>query len=550
MNAKQLMNPAHLFVEIGQDTLRAFNGTTGIELPVERLADGRLSEACKSNLALQLQRFIDRKSWQPRVRVFCAIGARGVSLRRISLPAASKEELQRLLPLQIENEFPLSPEELAWGFQQLATPKSRLDVSNGKQELLVAALRKDSLEEYANVLALCGAAVPVFTVAAFARSYLVPQPTGPYAVLAIERNYSELITLDGGVPAAVRVLSWGRENIVNVPSATRGNGHDEPVGALTSSVHEASFGGAGPPPKDGVWSDVLDPLVRLINGQSVGRRVYVIGSPELRTHAGFTTELATRLGVGVECQWVDSQTGAGTSAAILGLQKAVVEGDGWPPLVLRVKQGNGKVRITRQVQLKWAAVAIGLALLSLILPYAEALALKSHLARKLAAIKTDQGRLVTIDRELDFLQYLKENESPYLDALLVLAKSAPQGTRFDSVSMNRHGDVSIRGALPNGQQVADFRSKLINSGFFANVGVEEQTPTPDRQKVNVRMSAQWKPESSRTTPGVEPSRPSAEQKSFPPPMTAVAPPDNGPPPQIGGPSPQMLKSPIPRRSGN
>jgi hypothetical protein len=542
MNAKELMNPAHLFVEIGQDTLRAFNGTTGMELPVERLADGRLTEACKSNLALQLQRFIDRKSWQPRARVFCAIGARGVSLRRLSLPAASKEELQRLLPLQIESEFPLSPEHLAWGFQPVGAPKSRLDVSNGKQELLVAALRKDSLEEYANVLALCGA-VPVFTVAAFARSYLVPQPTGPYAVLAIERNYSELITLDGGVPAAVRVLSWGRENIVNVPSATRGNGHDEPVGALTSSVQEAAFGGAGPPPKDGVWSDVLDPLVRLINGQSVGRRVYVIGSPELRTHAEFTTELATRLGVGVECQWVDSQTGAGTSAAILGLQKAVAEGDGWPPLVLRVKQGNGKVRIARQVQLKWAAAAISLALLSLILPYAEALALKSLLARKLAAIKTDQGRLVTIDRELDFLQYLKENESPYLDALLVLAKSAPPGTRFDSVSMNRRGDVSIRGSLPNGQQVADFRSKLIDSGFFANVGVEDQTPTPDRQKVNVRMSAQWKPASSRTTPGVEPSRPSAEQKNLPPPMTAVAPPDIGPPPQ-------MLKSPIPRKNGN
>ena len=32
-----------------------------------------------------------------------------------------------------------------------------------------------------------------------------------------------------------------------------------------------------------------------------------------------------------------------------------------------------------------------------------------------------------------------------------------------------------------------------DSGFFANVTVEEQTPTPDRQRVNVRISAQEKP---------------------------------------------------------
>ena len=32
----------------------------------------------------------------------------------------------------------------------------------------------------------------------------------------------------------------------------------------------------------------------------------------------------------------------------------------------------------------------------------------------------------------------------------------------------------------------------MDSGFFDRVSVEEQVPTPDRQKVNVRITAQWK----------------------------------------------------------
>jgi small nuclear ribonucleoprotein B and B' len=47
--------------------------------------------------------------------------------------------------------------------------------------------------------------------------------------------------------------------------------------------------------------------------------------------------------------------------------------------------------------------------------------------------------------------------------------------------------------MRNADQVAEFRTKLIDSKFFASVTVEEQTPTPDRQKVNIRITALWKP---------------------------------------------------------
>src|SRR5207302_10585372 len=100
---KELMNSPCVYLEIGQSSLKALNGEDGLELPLERLPSGRLTPACKARLKLRLQDFLRQKSWQGRGRVFCAIGARGVSLRRLSLPAATKENFQRLLRLQIES---------------------------------------------------------------------------------------------------------------------------------------------------------------------------------------------------------------------------------------------------------------------------------------------------------------------------------------------------------------------------------------------------------------------------------------------------------------
>jgi hypothetical protein len=264
----------------------------------------------------------------------------------------------------------------------------------------------------------------------------------------------------------------------------------------------------------------LAPLLKLINGQSLGRKVFITGSVDPSAKTNFTRELARSLNHDVECETVDLLPGVAGSEAILGLQRVVDRQSALPPLVLQLKQSdrNRKLTIAQQAPLKWVGLVLGLLALALILPSLEALLLKSHLAKKLAAIKSDSGRLDTIDRELGFLQYLKENEPPYLDALLVLAKAAPPGTRFDAVSMNRRGEVSLRGSLRDGQQVAELRSKLIDSGFFASVGIEEQSPSPDRQKVTVRMSAQWKPANLRKTLPPEPAKSSTDSKSAAPPV--------------------------------
>ena len=101
-------------------------------------------------------------------------------------------------------------------------------------------------------------------------------------------------------------------------------------------------------------------------------------------------------------------------------------------------------------------------------------------------------------------QYLKDNQPPYLETIFLIAKSAPPGTSFESVSLGRRGELSLRGNLANAQQVTEFRSKLIEAGWFSSVVVEEQTPMPNRQ-VTVRMTAQLKAADSRKPLPEEPA---------------------------------------------
>lgn len=433
------LTPAPVFIEITPARLQALCEGDGLEIPLEREADGKIKTLCQEKVIARLQAFAGRKFWQTRPRAFCALSANGVLLRRLSLPAAGPEQFRKLLLLQIESEFPLPPAELAWGF-------SKLHSAAGKQDVLVAAVKKTAVAEYASLFAACGFD-PVFTVAALARNALSPQPAGSHAWLEIETGRAELVVFTDGVPAGLRVLLAASES------------------ALAAAVAKA-LGTSWP-----------------------GKKVFVTGTPQ---------NISAPLAAGLEMVPVKLEAGPGRSAANLGLQK-ILAGNGGPlPLTLQVqaKSTPGKLNLSKPEIKIWLQRAAVLLAALLLLPYAEPLLANHFLVKRLARLQADQERLVTIDRELDFLENLKQTQPPYLDACYLFAKSAPPGARLESLTLNRRGEVSLRGTMQNGQLVTEFRSKLIASGFFASVSVEEQTPTPDRQKVNVRITAQWKPASA------------------------------------------------------
>lgn len=464
MKELPFLNQPPVYLEISHGWLKALRENTGLEVPLERAPNGQLSAPSREAVVLALQKFVQRKGWQPRARAFCAISAGGVSLRRMSLPSTARDEIPKLLRLQIEAELPLSPDDLSWGYRPLGQ-------SNGapRQDFLVGAVRKDRIEEYTTLLFAAGLN-PLFTPAAMARSYLCPQPLGSCALLDSGATQLEVIAFENGFPVALRVF----------PQSSNKNG------------------------------DAESRLQSIAKTVATATKVYVTGN-------GVSSEIVAdlRSKFGLACERLETAVTTGSSAAVLGLKKSA-EGNITPaPLFFRpaVKPATlGSFKFTQPaVPKKWAIAAAALLAALLILPYAEALLLKGHLAKKIAALKSGQGNLSAIDHEYDFLGYLKQNSPPYLDALYLFAKAAPPGARFDSTSMNRRGEVSLRGSMHDAQQVTDFRAKLIDSGFFDRVTVEEQVPTPDRQKVNVRITAQWKPVEKRLGLAIGPTHDEIEK---------------------------------------
>ena len=457
MKNSSAMKSPPLYFEFSRNTLKACHQNDGAELPLERAPDGRLTTAGRDRLAAALKQLLRTKGWPANSPAFCAIDARGVSLRCLQLPAVAANGLHQVVRLQIESEFPLSPDELAWGYQLQGPPQRQPDGAL-KQPVLVAAVKKEIVSDYAEVLAAAGL-TPVFTLAALARAALCAYPPAAYAVLELGADQCELAGFDGDASAFLRVLP-----ALSPPEAAA-------LDALAQTVR---------------------PLVR-------GRKLYIFGSDEP------AAQLARRLGLEVNCEPVRTAAGPGRSAALLGLKK-FAEDQGGLPLTLQLAPAAGVKKSVEPALVEWGVRAALLLLAVLLFPALEALLLTGPLEHKVTAFEAQAGLLETnVDRELGFLQNLKQNQPLYLEAFYVISKAAPQGIHLDSITMNRRGEVALRGSLRNGDQVADFRAKLIGSGFFAGVTVEDQTPSPDHQKVNVRMTAQWQPPAKLQTLAIGPT---------------------------------------------
>jgi Tfp pilus assembly PilM family ATPase len=500
------MNSPLLYIEIGQSSFKVLDEDKGLELTLERDENGRLTNICRERIAVGLKSFLKQKNRQTRRRAICAIGARGVSLRHLSLPPSTKEALPGLLRMQIESEFPLAPGELAWGSRRLDSKAQ--GIPNGTQELMVVAVKEEVVRESSEMLAECGVTA-TFTLAALARASLCPPSSGNHAVLDIGRSHSELISLGNGAPASIRILSWGGEQITRAIVDQLQISRDEAEKLKISLDQEPTSNGELGQKIQAAMAAALDSLAAQVKKSWTGQKLYLTGRSA--RHKDIVARLAKSLGNGVTCERLELMPGEGRSAAILGLERSGQKDGGSSVLVLQLNEGKELVSTLRPAPWKWAALAAALVLAVLCLPFAEALVLKPRLAKKLAAIKSDRERLPFIDKELAFLQFMKQSQPPYLDAVYVLANAAPPGARLDSLSMNRHGDLAIRGNMQGSQQVVDFRSKLIATGFFSTVVVEEQTPSPDRQKVTVRMTAQWKPARDRELLKLDPPLPESEK---------------------------------------
>ncbi len=443
----EMFNSPPIAAEMTPAVLRVLRESGGIELPLQRGADGKLTAACRADVIAGLRQFAGHQKWQPRVRALCGIGAHGVSLRKISLPPAG-ENFEGILRLQIEKEFPLSPDELAW---------ARLEPAVGAApgESLIVAVRKEVIDDYRGIFWEAGIRAE-FTLSVFARELLCSWPEAPHAMLEASGSYCEVAWFEAGVPAGVKIIS----SAGNVAAA---------LAAATSAK------------------------IICVSGDAAAKTV-----------------ICEKLSAGFDCRSVHVPGATGVSAATLGLRKALAENLALPRLQstrppAKVLHGFSREDFVQGENGRRLALAGALLVLLLLLPFGEALLFRPFLGWKLAAVKSRREQFISIvDPEMHFLQALKQRQPPYLDAMYLFAQAAPPGLSINSLTINEQGEIALTATMQSAQQVTDFRAHLIASGFFSAITVEDQTSAPGPQKVNVRMTARWKPAGQRTAVKIKP----------------------------------------------
>ena len=249
-----VLEPTLIFVEIRPASLHAWTGLAGVDLPLERGPDGRLTGAATAAATAALQTLVPAKGWMSRARVCCAIGSRGVLLRPIVLPVTAPAEVPRLLQLKIEGEFPLPPDALAWGWSPLLAPAPS-DATSPRQGVLVAAVKKEVIEEYAAIIGPIDPD-PIFAVAALVRPALVPIDQRAFAVLDVGPTQSELTLLDAAFPPTVQLLPWGENRLLERLGATLSQSREEVLAAI------ASFQSHTHPARNDALESALDEAVR------------------------------------------------------------------------------------------------------------------------------------------------------------------------------------------------------------------------------------------------------------------------------------------------
>ena len=497
-----------LWAELVDGGLLVAGPTSERMVPLRRRADGRLETASRQQLVASLRELAPRAPWQSRGSLWCALPARGVSLRRFSIPRTQPESLRRVLSLQVEARFPLPPDALAWGsVPAIGTAVSSTD---GLEEVCLAAVRSDAIAELSTAFSEAGFD-PRFTLASLLRQPGFPAQASRSVALHFGEHSSEWTAWDGAFPSLTRSVSSGEASILTAlaktwnisatEAATRlrsGASLSDPALLQAFTPFHHSLQALPAPVGAGAqefWSLTgSEPLVAVV------RQLL----PQLRPGAVYVAPAAT-------------PTPAG-SAAIRGLRQ-LTTGDN-PSTPVRLQLPDAKLPLSLgglpPIPWPWVARAGALALALLLVPYAEAVLGRPLIQRRLNALQKDRTRLAEIDRRLDFVDYLAGNQPPYIEALYVIGNAAPQGAKLDSVTMNRRGEVSLVGYTPMPQQAVEFRTRLVDSKYFSSVVLEEQAPVQGGpQRVNLRITAQWKGPAEREALALGPVLPDPAKTNAP-----------------------------------
>jgi Tfp pilus assembly protein PilN len=462
---------ADVLVHFADDRVRVLRGGRGLELDIARTTQGSLTAECRERLRTELGRFLGSGT----KTALCGLPARGVLVRRLRLPHAPRDETRRLVALQIERELPLSPEELSWGYAVFPSASEKENGPRATQDVVVTALRREVVEDYDAVLRECRLEARFF-LSGLCASLLSSDRSGRLLVVDAGRSQCEVLSLEDGVPLAARTFGWGGDPAGEGESP--GSTPDEESQPLLRWIEES-------------WL-----ALPTGNGAALPR-LCITGE----RHRGALIEraVASRFAGTLTCEMIDPGEGEGRSAVTLGLGRI----ERLPALALAFellaapRTPATEASADRRAVWPWALASLLAAAAVLAVRFGVPEIRRPELEAKVAATQTLLTSLPVIDSELRFLDDLERTQAPFLDALAAIAKAAPPGTFLTELSMSRQGLVSLQGSTGSFEHANELRAKLAASGWFQRLVLEEQTPTKDRKRVELRLSGELR---QRTAP--------------------------------------------------
>ena len=194
--------------------------------------------------------------------VATAVSGHSVIVKKISLPAMTRDELEESIRWEAEQYIPFDINEVNLDFQILDTGRTE-----GQMDVLLVAAKKDLIDDYVHVIQEAGLNPAVIDVAAFAvcNAFEANYDVGPDEVVALVNIGSQVVNINilaGGAPAFTRDISTG------------GNVYTEEIQkALSVSWEEAErmkIGGSAPEESQEVVPQEVEQAMRTVTDTVLG----------------------------------------------------------------------------------------------------------------------------------------------------------------------------------------------------------------------------------------------------------------------------------------
>jgi len=194
--------------------------------------------------------------------VAAAVAGHSVIVKKVNLPAMTREELEDQIQWEAEQYIPFDVNEVNLDFQILDTSEGE-----GQMDVLLVAAKKDLIDDYCQVIAEAGLNPVAIDVAAFAveNAYEVNYEQEPQGVVAIVNIGAQVVNINvvqDGIPAFTRDITTG------------GNQYTEEIQkALSISFDEAErlkIGGSASEQSQEVMPQEVEHAIRSVTDTVIG----------------------------------------------------------------------------------------------------------------------------------------------------------------------------------------------------------------------------------------------------------------------------------------